>query len=59
MEKFAAIDIQRGYKICSTCIENVYVLNDSQNIQKFVTCKTCGSLDVVPVKTFFDMEEKK
>jgi len=52
MEKFAAVDVQRGYKICGTCKVNVFILDNSRDIKEFTTCKTCSSRDVIPLKVF-------
>ena len=54
-----AVDVQRGYKICAKCMNNVYILNDKRSVKNFITCKTCGTRDVVPVNVFFNTKGSK
>ena len=59
MERFTSKDVGQGFKVCSTCKINVFILNDKHSVKNFITCKTCGTRDVVPVNVFFNIKESK
>ena len=59
MERFNSNDLGKGYKICSTCKINVFILKEGYDIKKFKACKTCGNNSVTPIEVFFNTEVSK